>query len=124
MITQDVSGIELEDLQYERSARISANDLIKLLIKSPDEIVIIDLRNNSEFKRAHVKGSINIPFHLVTLAEKRLKALNVPDLEQRLANRIVVVASTLHENAVLVLIELTIILRREIIPQGQQCSLF
>lgn len=102
MFTQDVSGIELNDLQDERCVRISANDLVKLLVESPNELVIIDLRNNLEFKRAHVKGSINIPFTSVSLNDLRLNALNVPDLEHRLTNRIVVVASTMHANAVLV----------------------
>lgn len=65
-------------------------------------MVIIDIRSNSEFKRAHVKNSINIPFRSVTLSDLRLSTLSIPDLEQRLANRIVVVADTTHENSVLV----------------------
>lgn len=97
----------MQNLQYERCPRISANDLVKLLTESPDEVVIIDLRNNLEFKRAHVKDSINIPFSSVTLSDVRLNALNITGLEQRLTHRIVVVASTMHENAVLVLFETT-----------------
>lgn len=36
------------------------------------------------------------------LGDVRLESLNVPDLEQRLNNKIVVVVSTHHENAVMV----------------------
>lgn len=103
---KDVSGVELSDLQHERCPRISANDLIKILTESPDGLVVVDLRNKMEFKRAHLKNSINIPFASVSLGDIRLNALNLPEIEHRLANRVVVVASNLHENAVLVRLEL------------------
>lgn len=99
---KDISGIELNDLQTERCARISANDLVKLITESPDKVVVIDIRNSMEFKRAHVKDSINIPFVSVKLNDKCLDALNMPDLEKRLLNRTVVVASSIHQNGVLV----------------------
>lgn len=99
---KDISGIELNDLQTERCARISANDLVKLITESPDKVVVIDIRNSIEFNRAHVKDSINIPFVSVKLNDKCLDALNMPDLEKRLLNRTVVVASSIHQNGVLV----------------------
>lgn len=99
---QDINGIELKELQDERCPRISANDLIELQNEKPDEIAVIDLRNHSEYARAHLKDSINIPFASISLADVRLEALNIADLEARLTNRVVVVASNLHENAVLV----------------------
>lgn len=99
---KDISGIELNDLQTERCARISANDLVKLITESPDKVVVIDIRNSMEFKRAHMKDSINIPFVSVKLNDKCLDALNMPDLEKRLLNRTVVVASSIHQNGVLV----------------------
>lgn len=105
LYVKDVNGVELNDLQHERCPRISANDLVKILTESPNGLIVIDLRNQLEFKRAHLKDSINIPFASVSLSDIRLKALNTSDLEHRLANRVVVVASNLHENAVLVRLE-------------------
>lgn len=102
-----MSGLQLSDFQNERCPRISANDLVKLLNENSDNVVVIDIRNNLEYKRAHIKNSINIPFTSVSLGDVRLDALNIPDLESRLANRVVVVASVQHENAILVRILVT-----------------
>lgn len=102
MALQDVSDVELKDLQNERCPRMSANDLLDLVNNRPDEVAVLDLRNSLEFKRVYLKNSINVPFTSVALGDVRLEALNVPDLEARLANRVVVVVSTLHDNAVLV----------------------
>lgn len=95
----------MKDLQNERCPRISANDVVKLNSENPEEIAVIDLRSHLEFNRAHLKDSINIPFASISLSDVRLEALNVPDLEGRLTNRVVVVASNSHENAILVKIE-------------------
>lgn len=95
-------------MQNERCPRISANDVIELQCKKPEEIIVIDLRSHLEFNRAHLKASINIPFASISLSDVRLDALNVPDLESRLSNRNVVVASNVHENAILVKIHQTI----------------
>lgn len=94
--------MELKDLQNERCPRISANDVIAMNSEQPQEIAVIDLRSHLEFNRAHLKDSINIPFSSISLGDIRLEALNVPDLEARLANRVVVIASNSHENAILV----------------------
>lgn len=92
----------MKDLQNERCPRISANDVVKLNNENPEEIAVIDLRSHLEYNRAHLKDSINIPFASISLSDVRLEALNVPDLEGRLTNRVVVVASNSHENAILV----------------------
>ncbi|KAG4070178.1 hypothetical protein HA402_003868 [Bradysia odoriphaga] len=97
----DVAGLELSDLQNELCPRISAKDTVRLLIESPERICIVDLRSSLEYKRAHIENSINIPFTSVALGDVRLESLNVPGLEKLLANRIVVVVSLLHENAIL-----------------------
>lgn len=94
--------MELCDLQNELCPRISAKDTVRLLIDSPERISVIDLRSSLEYKRAHIENSINIPFTSVSLGDVRLDALNVPDLEKLLANRVVVVVSLLHENAIFV----------------------
>lgn len=99
---QDISELELKDLQNERCPRISANDVIDITTERPDEIAVIDLRSHLEFNRAHLKGSINIPFASISLSDVRLDVLNVPDLKANLTNRVVVVASNSHENAILV----------------------
>lgn len=97
-----MNDIELKDVQNERCPRIGANDVIELKSQRPQEIVVIDLRSHLEFNRAHLKDSINIPFASISLGDVRLDAL-VPDLEARLANRVVVVASNSHENSILVI---------------------
>lgn len=89
-------------MQSERCPRISANDLVSLVNEKPDEVVSLDLRSHLEYNRAHLKCSINIPFASISIADVRLDALNIPDLEAKLINRNVVVLSTSHENAVLV----------------------
>lgn len=94
--------MELKDLQNERCPRISANDVIDMKDQRPEDICVVDLRSHLEFNRAHLKDSINIPFASISLSDVRLEALNIPDLEARLTNRIVVVASNSHENAILV----------------------
>lgn len=81
---------------------MSANDLIELHSHPLDEIAVIDLRIHLEFNRAHLKDSINIPFSLISLGDVRLEVLNIPDLEARLANKIVIIASNSYENAVLI----------------------
>lgn len=101
---QDINDIELIDLQNERCPRISANDVIYLKNKKPEEIVIVDIRNHLDFKRAHIKDSINIPFTTVSLSDVRLESLGVQDIEGLLANRIVVVVNISHENSILVCI--------------------
>lgn len=98
---QDVSGLELTDLQNELCPRISAKDTVRLLIDSPERICIVDLRSSLEYKRVHIENSVNIPFTSVALGDVRLESLNVAGLEKLLANRIVVVVSLLHENAIL-----------------------
>lgn len=99
---KDINGIELKDLQNERCPRISAKDVIVMNSENPEEIAVIDLRTHLDFNRAHLKYSINIPFASISLGDVRLEALNVPELEARLANRVVVVASNSHENSILV----------------------
>jgi TBC domain-containing protein kinase-like protein len=48
-----------------------------------------------------IVNSINIPFTSVSLSDIRLDSLNVPELDKELANRIVIIISVSHENAVL-----------------------
>jgi TBC domain-containing protein kinase-like protein len=93
--------VELIDLQTEICPRISANDLVALLKEVPSRVAIVDLRSQLEFNRLRIVNSINIPFTSVSLSDIRLASLNVADLDQQLANRIVVIVSISHENAVL-----------------------
>lgn len=92
----------LKDLQNEMCPRISANDFVHLLNEDTAKIAVIDLRSNVDFKRAHINCSINIPFSSAMLAETRIDALNIPDLEKLLSNKVVCVLSTQHDNAILV----------------------
>ncbi|GAB0099395.1 TBC domain-containing protein kinase-like protein [Sergentomyia squamirostris] len=97
----DVQDIELEDLKREMCPRISANDLVDLLQNNPNRLCVIDLRNSTDFRRAHLANSINIPFTSVLLGDKRLSALGVSNLEASVSNHVVVIVSSLHENAIL-----------------------
>lgn len=100
---QDVSGLELSDLQNELCPRISAKDTVRLLTDHPERICVIDLRSSLEYRRVHIENSINIPFTSVSLGDVRLRneSLNVQGLDKLMANRVVVVVSLLHENAIL-----------------------
>uniref|UniRef100_T1GJ66 Rab-GAP TBC domain-containing protein n=1 Tax=Megaselia scalaris TaxID=36166 RepID=T1GJ66_MEGSC len=98
----DISDVTLEQIQTELCPRISANDFAELLRYSPEKLCSVDLRGALEFSRLYIEGSINIPFTSVSLSEKNLDALGIPDLNQILEGRIVVVYSNLHENCILV----------------------
>lgn len=99
----DIDVIELRELQGETCPRISAADLLQLVSEGGEEVVVVlDLRNKMEFQKRHIYSSINIPFTSISLGDVRLEALGVPNLEQILQRKIVVVVNTMHENAVLV----------------------
>ncbi|XP_055913652.1 TBC domain-containing protein kinase-like protein [Eupeodes corollae] len=97
----DISGLTLIELQSEMCPRISANDYSHLLLNKPDELATIDLRGVIEYSRVRIENSINIPFTSVQLGDTRLESLNIVNLEAMLEGKIVVVVSTIHENAVL-----------------------
>lgn len=99
----DIDVVELKELQAETCPRISAADLIRLVSEGgDDEVVVIDLRNKTDFRKSHVYNSINIPFTSISLSDVRLDALGVPKLDQILSGKIVIVVHTFHENSVLV----------------------
>lgn len=101
-ILQDIGAgeVELQHLQSELCPRISAKDVHQLLLHAPEQLALIDLRSVVEFGRVHVPHSINIPFATVQLGEQRLEALQVPQLEAQLRQRIVVCVSNIHQHAV------------------------
>ena len=99
----DIDVIELKELQQETCPRISAADLIQLVSEGGEEVVVVlDLRNKMDYRKSHIYNSINIPFTSISLSDERLEALGVPNLEQTLQRKIVIVVHTVHENAVLV----------------------
>lgn len=85
------------------SPRISANDFINIFLNDPDQMVVIDLRGVLEYSRIQVPNSLNIPFTSIEFGDKRLETLNVPNLEEKLNDRIVVCISLIQENVVLVI---------------------
>lgn len=101
-ILQDIGAgeVELQHLQSELCPRISAKDVHQLLLHAPEQLALIDLRSVVEFGHVHVPHSINIPFATVQLGEQRLEALQVPQLEAQLRQRIVVCVSNIHQHAV------------------------
>lgn len=115
----DIATVPLAALQAEMCPRISARDVLRLVReRGADGVVVLDLRSASEYRRAHLGGSVNVPFAVAqaALSDGRLETLAavvevVPHLQARLAGRIVVVCSCVHENTVLVRC-VTIIVRR------------
>ncbi|KAF5294637.1 hypothetical protein FQA39_LY02769 [Lamprigera yunnana] len=65
----DISLITVQQLNKEKSPRISVHDVVDIIRKSPNEIVIVDIRNPMHFNRCYVKGSLNIPFSSVKFGE-------------------------------------------------------
>ncbi|XP_015605686.1 TBC domain-containing protein kinase-like protein [Cephus cinctus] len=59
----------------ERMPRISIDDLLNLLENTPDQVIIVDIRNNIQFERGAVRGSINIPFTSVQLSQTDINTL-------------------------------------------------
>lgn len=74
----------MEDLNKERCPRISAADTIELLQNSPDNIVIVDIRNPVQFSRCSVRNSLNIPFSSVTFGDNNIE--NIGNHSQVLKN--------------------------------------
>ncbi|KAL7028019.1 hypothetical protein ACKWTF_005693 [Chironomus riparius] len=93
----DITNIELSDIQKEISPRISANDLIYLLKEKPNQVVVFDLRPQNDYKRWHIRGSINLPYTNLMLSDRRLESINVE--RNTLQDKVVVVISVSHDNA-------------------------
>ncbi|XP_014223795.1 TBC domain-containing protein kinase-like protein [Trichogramma pretiosum] len=86
----------------EKIPRISVEDLIYLLENSPDKVLVVDLRNNIQYERGAIAGSINIPFTSVQLAQDRITSLGpqaTPLSENK--DRIVVVIGPNDQNSAL-----------------------
>lgn len=95
-----MADVELKHLQQEQCPRISAKDVQALLLYSPSELALVDLRSVVEYGRVHVPHSINIPFATVQLGDQRLEALPVPNVEAQIRGRIVVCVSNIHQHSV------------------------
>lgn len=107
----DIEDQRLDELQAEQCPRISASDVLQLVRDRPDGIAVVDLRSASEFRRAHLAHSVNVPFGAVQMEAAAAAAAaggdaleeccaEVPDLRERLAGRLVVVMSAVHGDAV------------------------
>lgn len=95
----DITNVELIDLQREISPRISANDLVNLLKQKPNGIIVFDLRPQNEFKRWHIRGSLNFPFTNLMLGDRRLESIGMN--YETFNDKLVVIISVSHENACL-----------------------
>ncbi|VEN40483.1 unnamed protein product [Callosobruchus maculatus] len=71
----DISGVTLQDLKRERCPRISANDLLDLVRNSPQKVLVVDIRNITQFNRCSVRESINIPFSSVSFSEVKIESI-------------------------------------------------
>ncbi|XP_012267858.2 TBC domain-containing protein kinase-like protein [Athalia rosae] len=52
----------------EKMPRISIEDFLNLLQNNPRRMIVVDIRNNTQYERSAVLGSINIPFTSVQLS--------------------------------------------------------
>lgn len=99
----DIADQRLDELEAEMCPRISASDVLRMVRERADGIAVLDLRSASEFRRAHLAHSVNVPFSSLLLADGgglEECCSEVPDLRERTAGRLVVVMSAVHENAV------------------------
>ncbi|XP_076656002.1 TBC domain-containing protein kinase-like protein [Halictus rubicundus] len=83
----------------ERMPRICVDDLLNLLDNNPERLIIVDIRNNIQFERDAVAGSINIPFTSVQLSQTQIETLGPqakPIAENK--NSIVVIIGPLDQN--------------------------
>lgn len=66
LFTKSTASISMKEAQAE--------------LEKDKHIVLLDVRNTDEYRQGHIKGSINVPLHLVpvTLSEK------VPDKKARI----------------------------------------
>ncbi|XP_018562554.1 TBC domain-containing protein kinase-like protein [Anoplophora glabripennis] len=69
----DISGVALDDLKRERCPRISATDVVSLIRNHPDQVLLVDIRNLTQFNRSSVVGSVNIPFSSVSFGENKIE---------------------------------------------------
>nr|XP_012148030.1 PREDICTED: TBC domain-containing protein kinase-like protein isoform X2 [Megachile rotundata]XP_012148031.1 PREDICTED: TBC domain-containing protein kinase-like protein isoform X2 [Megachile rotundata] len=59
----------------EKMPRISVDDFMNLLDNNPERLISVDIRNNIQFERGAVVGSINIPFTSVQLSQTHIETL-------------------------------------------------
>lgn len=71
---KDVNWLEPEP-GTEKMPRIYVDDFLDLLDNSPDRLIAVDIRNNIQFERGAVVGSINIPFTSVQLSLTHIETL-------------------------------------------------
>ncbi|XP_068987883.1 TBC domain-containing protein kinase-like protein isoform X2 [Bombus flavifrons] len=71
---KDINWLEQEP-GTEKMPRISVDDFLDLLNNSPERLITVDVRNNIQFERGAVVGSINIPFTSVQLSLTHIETL-------------------------------------------------
>ncbi|KAG8040190.1 hypothetical protein G9C98_000760 [Cotesia typhae] len=59
----------------EKIPRISIDDFINYYGNKRDKMIVVDIRNNIQYERGAVKGSINIPFTSVQLSHTSIESL-------------------------------------------------
>lgn len=58
---------------YRNKENITVTEMLEM-IKTTENVVLLDVRSTSEYKEGHISGSINIPvYDLVKVAGSRLK---------------------------------------------------
>nr|XP_031836748.1 TBC domain-containing protein kinase-like protein isoform X2 [Nomia melanderi]XP_031836749.1 TBC domain-containing protein kinase-like protein isoform X2 [Nomia melanderi] len=59
----------------ERMPTICVDDFLNLLDNNPERLIVVDIRNNIQFERGSIAGSINIPFTSVQLSQTQIETL-------------------------------------------------
>jgi TBC domain-containing protein kinase-like protein len=93
----DIENVDLSDIQKEISPRISTNDLLFWLNNKPENIIVFDLRPQNEFKRWHIRESINLPYTNLILSDRRLEAIGID--RKIMEDKVIVILSISHDNA-------------------------
>ncbi|XP_043787150.1 TBC domain-containing protein kinase-like protein isoform X2 [Apis laboriosa] len=99
---KNINWSELEP-GTEKMPRISVDDFLDLLDNSPEKLIAVDVRNNIQFERGAVIGSINIPFTSVQLSLTHIETLGShakPLVENK--NSIVIIIGPHDQNNALI----------------------
>ncbi|KAK5650705.1 hypothetical protein RI129_001734 [Pyrocoelia pectoralis] len=92
-------GIPAQDLNKEKFPRISVDDVVNLIRNDSERIIIIDIRNPTQYARSSAKGSINIPCSSITFGEVNIENVGMhSSLLKNNKDKIVVIIGTEETN--------------------------
>lgn len=101
--TKDINWSEPEP-ETEKMPRISVDDFLYLFDNNRERLIAVDARNNIQFERGAVIGSINIPFTSVQLSQTHMDTLGpaAKPLAENKENVVVIIGPHDQNNALFV----------------------